>query len=207
MLPYFQIKAQKPANNFDKMYTTEIPQKPKRSSKSNVPVHKTSNEKEYKIFSGNVTKPNRSKHDLMNSEDRLHSLSDEESKLNLKLKRRYILKENEKLCLENQQLNAKIKQIEEYFKNDHNKLKEALENFKILNTELVTQNTCLKSQCEDLRNELEATNLELEKCRNCENCRELTKTLDAVSLDLKLLRSNNLELVEDTNMLKNVVYR
>lgn len=208
----------------------EIPTKPRRKKKSVVAVHKSSKNEEginsessHKIYSGQFNSKKRIKqrsnevNELsVDKRDRHYSNDRDDSNLDLivsadksvhKIRKKSLIEANERLYAENQQLNEKLNENEEFFNKKIGKFKEKVGVVEKYNEDLANENNIIKIQYQDLLVNFEECKNQLENSKHCRSCEELKNTLEKCSAENDLLKASNRQLVEDIDMLKNVVYR
>lgn len=220
MLPYFNIITPKSSTKKDIiMQKQQAPTKPKRNKKPEVEVHKFNKKdaKEIKTFSANFNARtdkigghdrNTTPQDSVDVTDEFHfHLEDPDLKLNNKLSRKLLSKENEKLAVENAELNEKLNVIQEHLLRKNTKLKEKITILRTAHETVLNENNILKNQISELAGKFNDTQIELESLRHCRKCDDLSAMLEKYKNDLNSTKKNNNELTEDVNMLKNVVYR
>lgn len=224
MLPYFHIISQGAPIKGSEMYAPDIPPKPKRNKKPDVPIHKSerldkkpTHERIIKTYSANFSaKRNKPKpevaeveNDNFESGDHLrYPIEDpEEARINARLSRKHLMKENERLAAENQDLIEKLHTVEDFLTKKNSKLKEKIQSYQTVNDQIVSENDALRNKCNELESQFNSINIEIEKLRHCKSCEELGKSLDYGKMELSAVKKNNHDLIEDINMLKNVVYR
>lgn len=206
-LPYFNILMND--INIDKnrnMYSNEVPVKPRRKKIQEVPtVHKidseklTNNRSNYKTYSANFN-PKKLKQKRLDQFDQDESQNVEENLYKVKTSKKVLLKENEKLFAENNDLKLKISLTEDYLNKKNCKLKEKFNETLIINQELVNENYELKKQMQIYQSDIET-------CRNCKKCEEFNRILEQRNKDFESVQKVNKEHEEDISMLKNVIYR
>lgn len=122
-----------------------------------------------------------------------------------KVKRKYLMKENNRLSLEiiklTEQLSA-MKELSDKKDNRIGALKEKLNAAQTVNDRILEENNRTKTQFADL-----LTDLEKQKTITCLQCEELKEIIRATSEKFDESQKRNKEQLEDVNMLKNVVYR
>ncbi|XP_022902341.2 protein Cep89 homolog [Onthophagus taurus] len=180
----------------------EVPIKPRRK-RVDVEVHKAETPS-IKTFGGNypaVYSNRKSKHRIK-SED-----LNEEEKLNERISKRHLVKENEKLNKEIESLQEKLTSMELYVERKNNKFKEKLNNLQSLNEDLNNENVSLRNLNEEILAQFRACQNELEVARNCQKCEEFNVLVERQKEDITHLKKSNFELIEDVDMLKNVVFR
>lgn len=196
----------------------EVPVKPRRK-KLDVQVHRADQRSDRddstrKIFAANH--PKKSKHrrsleldneDLRQDENNDDSYAAGDDKTSGKISRKYLLRENEKLSRENNELQEKLLSMDVYMSKKNNKFKEKLNSVQTLNEEIAEENATFKNQYQELMAQFRACQNELEVCRNCQKCAELNDIVGRQKNEIVSLSKSNRELNEDLNMMKNVVYR
>lgn len=212
MLPYFNILVGDNNNSEKKrnMYSVEVPVKPSRRKKIHeVPiVHKVQIEKSpeelpqrhKKTYSANFNSKRTKQKDLDVFEDVDERKDVEEVTNKIRLSKKFLLKENEKLLTENNDLKLKITLTEDYLNKKNCKLKEKCTEIVIANDEFAKENDELKRQIQIYQSDIETY-------RNCKQCVEFTKTLDDYKKELNVTQNINKEYELDIDMLKNVIYR
>lgn len=217
MLPYFHIITPHSNTKQIKMQKGIVPQKPKRNKKPEVQVHRQEKKdgKIIKTFSANVgSKLNKHGDQLDDNDDSVDvtnefqfRLEDPDDKLNNKLSRKILVKENEKLKIENKELIEKLSLLEEHLIKKNSKLREKNSALHTFNETVTNENNALRNQNEELITKLKNCQEEVNTLKNCMKCEDLTATLEKYKVDLASSKKLNSEMSEDLNMLKNVVFR
>lgn len=213
MLPYFNILVNTSDKN-NKMYSSDVPVKPRRKKINEVPIvhksdktktkhDKSSTDPVYKTYSANFNSKKHKQLDLSDDMKYLDVTDDNrqiEENLKPKISKKMLIKENEKLTLENNELKSKIILIEDHLNKKNCKLKEKCNEIQSFNEVIVKEN-------EDLKNQLQMYQSEIETYRNCQKCEEFTRIVEKNKKELDSVKSVNKEQEEDLSMLKNVIYR
>ncbi|GLV36462.1 Centrosomal protein 89kDa [Carabus blaptoides fortunei] len=229
MLPLFQIISpnSRPTNvNLMEasVTTMDIIQKhKKRSKKMDVPVHRSHNsEPSDSILIHKNSEPNISSHKSKHhrrdksshrSEDRhCTDYNTEEITDNLKSKlgRKHLMKQNEKISAENQNLVEHLSSVQHMLDKKEtqlSKLKEKMTAVQNFNKELLNENNIIKTQYQDMLVSLEEFKTQLRTKTKCTSCEELKLVMRKQNSDIVISKTANKELNEDLNMLKNVIYR
>lgn len=121
-----------------------------------------------------------------------------------RISRKHLVKENERISLENEELRRKLSGVEEYLNQKKTKFKEKLCAIKSLNENIASENSILRSQYQEVVEQFTACQKALETCSKCAELREHNSQIQSECITLKKC---NCELSEDVTMLKTVVYR
>lgn len=187
------------------MSNIDVPAKPKRKH-VHVPIHKdrTSHKKTFSAnFSSNSNKrPAEDKHLQANI-----ILEIPESDRSGKIKKKYLIKENQRLMDENKEIISKFHELEELSVKKITRLKDKILSLEKLNGEISRNNDELRGQYKDLVKSHELLEGHLEACRICDNCEKLKLLLEKCSQENEMLKNSNKELNSDLDMLKTVIYR
>lgn len=212
MLPYFHILINE--NDYKKkMHSNDVPVKPIRKKNSEVPiVHKRNDNKfesksersNYKTYSANFNSK-KIKHQQLDVTDDIKQLEVGDHSYNIdehktKISKKHLLRENERLTLQNNEFATKITLIEDHLNRKNCKLKEKNIALQDLNEAIIKENEELKTQMHVYENELETY-------KHCRKCDEYGKLLQKTRNEFDALNKSNNENKEDLNMLKNVIYR
>lgn len=204
MLPFFNLTlAEKNMSHMDHVRC--------RRRKIDVPVH--GSETGRKTYGANFN--SRRKHKVVDFEETnppstkadFDSTSSIPEKAESKLSRKFLVREIERLTHEKNELEDKFNNDESLFTKKLTRLKEKLNAFENANNQIQNENNVLQHQYQELVLAYEEMKAQLESKKNCRNCEQLKEIVEKSSADYNLLRSNNKDLLEDINMLKNVVYR
>lgn len=187
------------------MSNKDVPAKPKRKN-VNVPVHKdrTTNKK---TFSGNFNSSNCKKNAEGQNLQANIILEIPESDRSGKIKKKHLIKENQKLIDENKEVIAKFHELEDLSVTKITKLKDRIAALEKVNGEISRNNRELKEHYDELLESHQILEQQLESLRVCENCEKLKEALERLSGENGVLRSTSKELNSDLDMLKTVIYR
>ena len=161
-----------------------------------VQVHGAQESNVYKTFRANHPRKTR------NEEEKSKEL--EMTVPSPRVSRKHLVKENERISLENEELRRKLSAADEYLDEKKTKFKEKLSAVKNLNENIVSENSMLRSQYREVVEQFTACQKALETCPKCAELREYNSQ---VQNECVALKKSNCELSEDVGMLKTVVYR
>lgn len=187
------------------MSNKDVPAKPRRKH-AHVPVHKDrTNHK--KTFSANFTSnSNKRPTEEQNVQTNI-ILEIPESDRSGKIKKKHLLKENQRLVDENREIISKFHELEDLSIRKITKLKDKIISLEKLNEEIGRNNDELRVQYKDLVKSHEELEERLEAMRICDNCEKLKLLIEKYSQENEILKNNNKELNSDLDMLKTVIYR
>lgn len=187
------------------MYHAEQHAKPRRK-RIEVPVH--GRETERKTYSANFN--SRRKHNkTVDFEETAKADIDSTSSIpdnpDSKIKKKHLVREIERLTHEKNELVEKCNNDENVFAKKVTRLREKLNAIQNVNSQIQNENNILQQQYQELALAYDEIKAQLEN--RSQNCEQLKQIVEKSNADYNLLRSNNKDLLEDINMLKNVVYR
>ncbi|XP_017784090.1 PREDICTED: protein Cep89 homolog [Nicrophorus vespilloides] len=192
MLPFFKIIG---GDNMQQHQQHDIPVKPKRNRKIEVPVHKSDSRKKCGANADAIK--------CSPTKVQIHQNPDELIETSSRISRRILSRENERLLNANQELvNA-----QDHLSKKNCKLKEKLNQVIGANEELANEINLFKAQYESLAVQFAQYRNEMEKPKVCATCLDLNDSLEQTKREYAALKKSNQEYLEDCNMLKNVIYR
>ncbi|XP_045472065.1 protein Cep89 homolog [Harmonia axyridis] len=186
------------------MYATTVPTKPRRKDPE-VPIHRNQQENELQVARKTARKH---KHRSRERNERSpQQSSQEEAESYQKISKKQLWKDNLQLSKEKEEIIAKFNELEDLSVKKITKLRERVSGLQDDKLAVTEENDLLKSRLEGLTAEYEVTRELLEQYKVCQNCEEFKVVLDQFSSENGSLKKAKLELSEDLNMLKTVVYR
>lgn len=183
----------------------DVPPKPRRRH-VHVPVHKdrTTYKKTFSAnFSSNANKKSPEDQNVQTN----IILEIPESDRSGKVKKKHLIKENQRLIDENNEIISKFHELEELSVKRITRLKDKIASLEKLNEEISRNNDELREQYKELVKSHEIIEGQLEALRICDNCEKLKAILEKYSQENEVLKNNNKELNSDLDMLKTVIYR
>lgn len=215
MFPFFNVTLAEKL----RMNSQDVPTKGKKK-KVDVPIHKSRNETDdvsHRTFSANFNPKGKQKNvefaDLKKSPKHVDRVYDDNSnyseinKQDVKVSRKLLNKEIEKLTSENLDLSEKLANSENLYSKKINRMKEKVTALQNHNKQFQNENELLRERYQEMLQAYEEAKTEIEAKRTCTSCEQLKLSLEKSNEEYNLLRSNNKDLLEDITMLKNVVYR
>lgn len=193
------------------MYATTIPTKPRRRDLE-VPIHRNYENNELNVArrtSRTIARKHRHRSKDRNERSPQFSTQEasDENENFPKVSKKQLWKDNLKLSKEKEDVIAKFNELEDLSVKKITKLREKVSTLQNGKLEVEEENQLLKSRLEALSNEYEETRNLLEQYKFCQNCEEFKVALEQISSENSSLKKSKLELNEDLNMLKTVVFR
>ncbi|XP_044744418.1 protein Cep89 homolog [Coccinella septempunctata] len=173
-----------------------------------VPIHRNQQENEL-----HVAKKTTRKHRCRSREKQARSsqfpaqeASDENDNYP-KISKKQLWKDNLQLTREKEEVIAKFNELEDLSVKKITKLREKVSGLQNEKFEIDQENQILKSRLEGLSREYEEVRDLLEQYKVCQNCEEFKIALEQFSSENSSLKKSKVELSEDLDMLKTVVFR
>lgn len=185
------------------MSNKDVPAKPKRRH-VHVPVHNDRNNHK-KTFSANFNATKKTS-EGQNLQANI-ILEIPESDRSGKVRKRHLIKENQRLTDENKEIISKFHELEDLSVKKIIRLKDKIASLEKLNEEIGRGNDELTGQYKELLESHRVLEDRIESLKICENCEKLKEIFEKCSQDNEILKNNNRELNSDLDMLKTVIYR
>lgn len=185
------------------MSNKDVPAKPKRRH-VHVPVHKDRSTHK-KTFSANFNSTKKTSEDQTLQANIILEMP--ESDRSGKIRKKHLIKENQKLADENKEIISKFHELEDLSVKKITRLKDKIASLEKLNEEISKSNVELTEKYKDLLESHRVLEDRLEALNICENCEKLKGILEKCSQENDKLMNNKSELNSDLDMLKTVIYR
>lgn len=190
------------------MYATTVPTKPRRKDLE-VPIHRNQQENDISRSTKTITRKHRhrSRERSCRSPQFSNQEASDENENYSKISRKQLWKDNLQLTKEKEDIISKFNELEDLSVKKISKLREKVSGLQNNKFEVEEENRILRSSLEGLGREYEEVRNQLELYKVCQNCEEFKAALEQFSNENGALKNTKLELTEDLDMLKTVVYR
>lgn len=185
------------------MSNKDVPAKPNRRH-VHVPVHKDRSSHK-KTFSANFNSNKKTAEDQNLQANIILEIP--ESDRSGKIRKKHLIKENQRLIDENKEIVSKFHELEDLSVKKIMKLKEKIASLEKLNEEISKTNNELKGKYKELVESHHILEEQLETLRICGCCEKLKEVIEKCSKENSILKNSNNELNSDLDMLKTVIYR
>ncbi|XP_048523587.1 protein Cep89 homolog isoform X1 [Dendroctonus ponderosae] len=196
------------------MISSEMPMVKPRRKYEEVPVHKPERDKQTqpvklkKTYSANFS-PKTCCHPDHASSKKISEVIIEipEKDPSSRPSKRNLSREIERLTQDNEQIAGKFAELEDLSVKKILKLKEKVGNLQNINSDLLKENESLRHHYQELQKAYEEAYNQLELSKVCKRCQQLEAQLEAAIQENQALSKRNVDVSQDLEMLKTVVFR